>query len=178
MVARQSLSGAQGCSWKAEPSSHRAGACKNHRSVLDSASNDPEMRVFISICYPYISSPSCRLKTTKRALQGMFELQTPLQKHRTSASWKASQQPLPRASCSARPQAGAAAHGSTASQRALVSPRNTWAASLSPAAHRLTCQGGRQVGDQGHGGSILLGWDAAGSWCTVRRVRPMKKHQM
>lgn len=43
--------------------------------MLDAASNDPKMCVFISICSPYIYSPSCRLETTKRELKEMFELQ-------------------------------------------------------------------------------------------------------
>lgn len=68
-------------------------------------SNDPEMRVFISICNPYIYSPSCRLECLSCRLPYRITEQV--------AVWKASQQPLPRSSRSTRLRAGTAAASGT-----------------------------------------------------------------
>lgn len=159
MVARQSLSPGwcSGLLLEGQAFLSHSRACKNHRSVLDAASNDPEMCAFISICNPYICSPSCRLKTTKRTLQEMFELQTPYRHTEQVPVRKVSQQPVPRASRSA-PVALTAA---LLQGGVWGPPRNTWAASLSPCCSQTALSRAKAAGDRGHGGSALLGWDAA-----------------
>lgn len=171
MVGRQSLSPGwcSGLLLEGQAFLSHSRSLQDHRSVLDAASYNPEMRVFISICNPYIYSPSCRLKTTKRASQGMFEARCPLQEHGTRARVEiqaaASSQSVSRSSSSST--------GQRHSKEGLVSPGQ-------PHPHLLL----PDRPDKGEGRWVtvwepLLGWDAAGSWHTARRVRPwVRKHQM
>lgn len=145
------------------------GASRNHRSVLDAASNDPETCAFI--CYAYIYSPFCRLKTTERALQETFEPQTPLQKQGTSASVEsqpaASPQSIPPMSWSSSEWLPAALP-----KQGFGGPRNTWVM------HGLTlitdwpprARAGGWPAEQGLGESALWMPLAHG---TARRVRAM-----